>query len=144
MATFELTKVEQERLDEIIQAVKVLHGDKIGYSITYCFSTGSGIGDGVYFANKSQKSLGYSSLSGSHWTRGNSSVGFLALFDVHLGNEKHIHKHDSSCYKLNYTNIQNDGFDSVYAHGGADLRNDEFIIYNPVQCTISHLIQMES
>jgi hypothetical protein len=27
---------------------------------------------------------------------------------------------------------------------GADLRNDEFIIYNPVQCTISHLIQMES
>lgn len=106
--------------------------------------TGSMFGDGVYFANKSQKSLGYSSLSGSHWTRGNSSVGFLALFDVHLGNEKHIHKHDSSCYKLNYPNIQKDGFDSVYAHGGADLRNDEFIIYNPVQCTISHLIQMES
>lgn len=105
--------------------------------------TGSMFGDGVYFANKSQKSLGYSSLSGSHWTRGNSQVGFLALFDVHLGNEKHIHKHDSSCYSLSYSNIQKDGFDSVYAHGGADLRNDEFIIYNPVQCTISHLIQME-
>ena len=105
--------------------------------------TGSMFGDGVYFANKSQKSLGYSSLSGSHWTRGNSQVGFLALFDVHLGNEKHIYKHDSSCYSLNYSNIQKDGFDSVYAHGGADLRNDEFIIYNPVQCTISHLIQME-
>ncbi len=44
--TFELTKVEQERLDEMIQAVKVLHG-KIGYTITYCFSTGSGIGVGV-------------------------------------------------------------------------------------------------
>jgi poly [ADP-ribose] polymerase len=105
--------------------------------------TGSMFGDGVYFANKSQKSLGYSSLSGSHWTRGNSQVGFLALFDVHLGNEKHIYKHDSSCYSLSYSNIQKDGFDSVYAHGGADLRNDEFIIYNPVQCTISHLIQME-
>ena len=105
--------------------------------------TGSMFGDGVYFANKSQKSLGYSSLSGSHWTRGNSQVGFLALFDVHLGNEKHIYKHDSTCYSLSYSNIQKDGFDSVYAHGGADLRNDEFIIYNPVQCTISHLIQME-
>ena len=29
-----------------------------------------------------------------------------------------------------------DGFDSVYAHCGADLRNDEFIIYNPVQYNI--------
>jgi poly [ADP-ribose] polymerase 2/3/4 len=106
--------------------------------------TGSMFGDGIYFANKSQKSLGYSSLSGSYWTRGNSNVGFLALFDVHLGNEKHIYKHDSSCYSLSYKNIQKDGFDSVYAHGGADLRNDEFIIYNPAQCTISHLIQMEN
>jgi poly [ADP-ribose] polymerase len=106
--------------------------------------TGSMFGDGIYFANKSQKSLGYSSLSGSYWTRGNSNVGFLALFDVHLGNEKHIYKHDSSCYSLSQPNIQKDGFDSVYAHGGADLRNDEFIIYNSAQCTISHLIQMEN
>jgi poly [ADP-ribose] polymerase len=106
--------------------------------------TGSMFGDGIYFANKSQKSLGYSSLSGSYWTRGNSNVGFLALFDVHLGNEKHIYKHDSSCYSLSQANIQKDGFDSVYAHGGADLRNDEFIIYNSAQCTISHLIQMEN
>lgn len=106
--------------------------------------TGSMFGDGIYFANKSQKSLGYSSLSGSYWTRGNSNVGFLALFDVHLGNEKHIYKHDSSCYTLSYSNIQKDNFDSVYAHGGADLRNDEFIVYNPAQCTISHLIQMEN
>jgi poly [ADP-ribose] polymerase len=106
--------------------------------------TGSMFGDGIYFANKSQKSLGYSSLSGSYWTRGNSQIGFLALFDVHLGNEKHIYKHDSSCYSLSQANIQKDGFDSVYAHGGADLRNDEFIIYNSAQCTISHLIQMEN
>ena len=29
-----------------------------------------------------------------------------------------------------------DGFDSVYTHGGADLINGEFIIYNPVQYNI--------
>jgi hypothetical protein len=53
--TFELTKIEQERLDEMIQAVKVLHGDKVSYSITYCFSTGSGIGIGIEIIIKSTK-----------------------------------------------------------------------------------------
>ena len=53
--TFELTKVEQERLDEIIQAVKVLHGEKVRYDLTYCFSTGSGIGIGVEIVIKSKE-----------------------------------------------------------------------------------------
>lgn len=104
--------------------------------------TGSMFGDGIYFANKSQKSLGYSSLSGSYWTKGNSNVGYLALFDVHVGKQKDIHKHDSSCYRLSQSVMDNEGYDSVYAHGGADLRNDEFIIYNPAQCTIAYLIEM--
>ena len=55
MASFELTKVEQEQIDEIIKSVKVLYGDKVGYSITYCFSTGSGIGIGVEIIIKSTK-----------------------------------------------------------------------------------------
>jgi poly [ADP-ribose] polymerase len=42
----------------------------------------------VYFADKAQKSIGYSSLSGSHWTKGNENRAFLALFDVHVGNQK--------------------------------------------------------
>lgn len=104
--------------------------------------TGSMFGDGIYFANKSQKSLGYSSLSGSYWTKGNSNVGYLALFDVHVGKQKDIHKHDSSCYRLSQGVMDSEGYDSVYAHGGADLRNDEFIIYNPAQCTIAYLIEM--
>lgn len=53
--TFELTKLEQERLDEMIQAVKVLHGEKTRYDLTYCFSTGSGIGIGVEIIIKSKE-----------------------------------------------------------------------------------------
>jgi poly [ADP-ribose] polymerase len=88
--------------------------------------------------------MGYSSLRGSYWTRGCEDKGYLALFDVSLGNQKHIYKHDSSCYKLNDKDLQKEGFDSVYAHGGADLRNDEFIVYNTNQCTISHLIEISN
>jgi len=106
--------------------------------------TGSMFGDGIYFANKSQKSLGYSSLSGSYWSHGSSNKGYLALFDVHVGKQKDITSHDSSCHSLSQAVMNREGFDSVYAHGGMDLRNDEFIIYDGKQCTIAYLIEMQN
>jgi poly [ADP-ribose] polymerase len=105
--------------------------------------TGSMFGDGIYFANKAQKSLGYSSLRGSYWANGSSSKGFLALYDVYHGKQKHITHHDSSCYSLSKSVLDREGYDSVFAHGGADLRNDEFIIYDGKQCTIAYLIEFE-
>ena len=58
--------------------------------------TGSMFGDGIYFADKAQKSIGYSSLRGSYWTKGGDYKAFLALFDVHVGNQKEILHHSSS------------------------------------------------
>lgn len=103
--------------------------------------TGSMFGDGIYFANKSRKSLGYSSVRGSYWAGGSSDKGFLALYDVWHGKQKKILHHDSSCYSLSKSVLDREGYDSVYAQGGADLRNDEFIIYDGKQCTISYLIE---
>ena len=104
--------------------------------------TGSMFGDGIYFADKAQKSIGYSSLRGSYWAHGGDNKAFLALFDVHLGNQKEILHHDSSCYKLSDNVLKKEGYDSVFAKGGADLRNNEFIVYKPEQCTVSHLIEI--
>ena len=104
--------------------------------------TGSMFGDGIYFADKAQKSIGYSSLRGSHWTRGNDNVGYLAMFAVHTGKWKKILHHDSSCYKLSKSVLKREGYDSVFAQGGADLRNNEYIVYDGAQCTISHLIEI--
>ena len=104
--------------------------------------TGSMFGDGIYFADKAQKSIGYSSLRGSYWAHGGDNKAFLALFDVHLGNQKEILHHDSSCYKLSDNVLKKDGYDSVFAKGGADIRNNEFIVYKPEQCTVSHLIEI--
>lgn len=103
--------------------------------------TGAMFGNGLYFANRAQKSLGYSSLRGSHWTNGSSNKGFLALFSTHTGNSKHLAKHDSSCYKL-HNNLDKQ-YDSVFAHKGADLRNDEIIVYKTEAATISYIIEME-
>jgi poly [ADP-ribose] polymerase len=103
--------------------------------------TGSMFGDGVYFANKAQKSIGYSSFNG-YWTRESANVGYIAVYDVHVGRQMHITNRTSEHGSLNYDKIIKNNFDSVYAHGGADLRNDEFIVYRPDQCTIKYLIEL--
>ena len=104
--------------------------------------TGSMFGDGLYFANKAQKSIGYTSLANSYWSHGRDNKAYLALYTVRIGKQYHINKHTSECYTLNYNKIKDKGFDSVFAHAGKDLRNDEFIIYNPAQCTIKYLIEI--
>jgi poly [ADP-ribose] polymerase len=104
--------------------------------------TGSMFGDGIYFADKAQKALGYSSLKGSYWARGSANKGFLALFDVNIGRQKEITNHTSSCYSLCEKGLQKDNYDSVFAKGGYDLRNNEYVIYNKQQCTISHLMEL--
>jgi len=102
--------------------------------------TGSMWDDGIYFASDSDKSLGYT--NGGRWTGGsrNGKV-FLGLFDVHVGNQLHKYKHDSSCYTIS-KEVKSGGFDSVHAHKGDSLRKDEYIVYRPEQCTISHLIEI--
>lgn len=104
--------------------------------------TGSMFSDGIYFADKAQKSIGYTSLSGSYWAGGNAKKAYLALFTAHIGNQKHIYRHDSSCYSITKHGLAKEGYDSVFAHGGADLRNNEFIVYDPSQCTISFIIEI--
>lgn len=105
--------------------------------------TGKMFGYGVYFADVAQKSIGYTSLRGSYWTAGNANKGFLSLYDVHLGHYLKIRRHESWCYDLNKQNLKKRGvFDSLYAEGGADLRNNEFIIYDDAQCTIKFLVEI--
>jgi len=98
-------------------------------------------GDGIYGADKAQKSIGYTSLSGSYWARGSAATAFLALFDFHVGNQKHVTR---SNYGLNKKNLVADGFDSVFAEGGADLRNNEYIIYDISQATIRYIVEISN
>ncbi len=104
---------------------------------------GSMFSKGIYWANKFQKSLGYTSHKGSYWANGNADKAFLSLAQVHVGSQLHIYKHEPYCYNINTQFLKSKGnYDSVYAHGGADLRNDEFIIYTEPQCTIKYLVEV--
>lgn len=106
--------------------------------------SGSMFGDGIYFADKFRKSYGYTSGRNSYWAKGNSNEAILALYSVHVGEQKHIKHHTSDCYTLSHTKLAKDGFDSVFAHGGADLRNNEYIVYQSPQSTVKYLIIVNS
>lgn len=101
--------------------------------------TGSMFGDGIYGANKAQKSIGYTSHSGSYWAKGTDSRAYLALFDFHVGNQKIV---TSSCSSLTERKLKAEGYDSVYAKAGHSLRNDEFIVYNTSAVTVRFIVEI--
>ena len=100
-------------------------------------------GHGVYFADKAQKSIGYTSLRGSYWAAGSSNRAYLAVFNVHTGNWLKSQRHETWMYDLNESKLKNRGnYDSLFALGGYDLRNNEYIVYNKNQCTIQYLVEI--
>jgi poly [ADP-ribose] polymerase len=110
-------------------------------------TTGSMYGNGCYFASKAKKSIGYTSLKGSYWASGNESRAFLAVFEVALGRVWDVQpdgNYQTWMSSLNDQKVKAKGYDSVYAKAGADLRNDEYIVYDVSRCNIKYLIELNS
>ena len=110
-----------------------------GLMITKTYATARLFGDGVYFANRSTKSLNYAY---GFWDGGSRDESpFMFLANVALG-KQFIAK---NCDKENYP-VR--GYDSVYGKANqtsmgysGPLMNDEFIIYNSAQCNLIRLIE---
>jgi len=97
---------------------------------------GSAYGDGIYHADKLQKSLGYC---------GYQNDKFIMIQQVHTGKEYVYvgrNKYDKPSNFFSWEGIQKEGYDSVFAKGGNDLLNNEFIVYKPEQTTIKYLIHL--
>ena len=107
---------------------------------TNAIHTGSMFGDGLYFANKARKSIGYTSLRGSYWASGSANKAYLALYQVNVGDMWQIVHGDSS---LNLRKVKGAGHDTVFAKGGADLINDEHIAYESERSTVKYLIELK-
>ncbi len=110
--------------------------------------TGKMFGYGLYFADKCRKSLNYTSLRGSYWVGGTDTRAYLALYDVHVGHQLKLLRHASWCYELNEQRLQErkkrfgKPYHSLFARGGVDLLNNEYIIYNQSQCTVRYLVEV--
>jgi poly [ADP-ribose] polymerase len=102
------------------------HGDGIAIA-------GRMFGNGIYGATSSTKSLNYSVGS---WTgrRNKYSNAFLLRVKFAMG----------KIYEPTRSGSPPSGYNSVAAYAKkTGLQNDEFIVYNLEQCTITHLLELE-
>lgn len=107
-------------------------------------TVGSMYGDGIYFADKALKSFGYTSSRNAYWTRGSDNTAIMALYKVHIGKQYAVENHSSDCYTLSKKRLQDMGeYDSTWGVKGADLKNHEFIVYDPRQTTIFALVELK-
>lgn len=106
--------------------------------------TGKMFGYGIYFANKAMKSLGYTSLQGSIWAKGQAKSAFMAVYQVAYGKAYDVHSHSSKYYDFNYEKLQKEcpGAACLHAHEGSMLRNDEIVVYKEAQTTIKYLVEL--
>lgn len=109
---------------------------------TQVIITGKMFGYGIYFATKAQKSYGYTSGCNAYWTKGSSHHAYMGIYKVAYGNP--LNSYDNQGYS-NYTekDVLNKGCDSLHAHAGRNLRNDEIIVYNNHAATIRFLIELD-
>lgn len=111
---------------------------------TNAIITGKMFGYGIYFANKAEKSIGYTSSVNSYWAKGNSEKAYLSLFKVHTGNRFIVDMWGGRYGSFTEDTLKQEGnYDSLHAIAGSSLRNDEIIIYNENQCTINYLIEIK-
>ena len=62
--------------------------------------TGKMFGYGLYFADKCRKSLNYTSLRGSYWAGGSQNTAYMALFEVHTGEQLKLKVRENWCGDL--------------------------------------------
>lgn len=95
--------------------------------------TGRMFGNGVYGASSSSKSFRYSV---GMWGGRRSRMQTAYMFVVRFGMGK--------IFETDTTRTQGapKGYHSIHAKAGRHLMNDEYIVYNPRQARVTHLIEM--
>lgn len=120
-------------------------------------ATGNLFGLGLYWSNPDKynggvaKSIGYTSVRSAYWTGGGSDTGFIAFFDVAIGDSYDVYSFGSQYYDFNLEKLQKTkpGAWSLWAHGqgsrngGSTLINDEIIVYNVNQATVRYLVEIK-
>lgn len=105
--------------------------------------SGAMFGRGIYFADKADKSMGYTSIRDSRHAAGKSDKGYLAIYEVATGHEYDVKIWKSSMTDLNESSFISEHKDcnSLHAHAGVNLINDEYIVYNENACRIKYFLE---
>ncbi len=110
-------------------------GLKIRPTGNFQFS-GKAYGDGNYFSEHMQKSLGYTS-----WDVPDKVI---LVYEVHTGNPfVYDGWFKGNSFDLNYKELSSRGYDSTYVKPGSGLQNSEIIAYKEQQNRIKYIIWLQ-
>ena len=97
--------------------------------------SGKAYGDGNYFSEHMQKSLGYT---------GGDPDKVILVYEVHTGNPfVYDGWYRGNSFPLTYPELQKRGFDSTFVKAGHGLLNSEIIAYNEQQNRIKYIIWLK-
>lgn len=102
--------------------------------------SGKMFGYGLYFANRAKKSIRYTGAGDIG--RSADKVAYLAVFKVAYKNPLEVYQWEPYYKGFTKDDIRARGCDALFAHKGADLINDEIIVYDEAQTTIQYLIEI--
>lgn len=101
--------------------------------------TGKMFGCGIYFAPSSMKSWNYTSFRGTTWAGGRSNTAFMGLYAVAYGKPMEVDTWDCTAdYKAS---VIRQGYDSLHAHAGTNLRADEIVLYNEAAVLLNYIVE---
>ena len=101
--------------------------------------TGKMFGYGIYFAPKAQKSLGYTSCSGSYWAHGSSTNGFMGLYATAYGDPMFVKSAG------HYTKQSLGSHNCVHATpANTGLRNEEVIFYDEDSVVLNYIVEFSA
>lgn len=103
--------------------------------------TGKMFGYGIYFAPSATKSFGYTSMKGSYWAKGNDNTAFMGLYACAIGNTL-----DVNCYEYNKDyekEVKNNHYNSLFAHKGDMLKNDEIVFYDEKAILLDYIVEFK-
>lgn len=140
----------QAAFDKIAGPTKLyFHGSKTanwwsiltnGLVVRPAAAYGRSLGNGLYFADQFQKSAGYTDVVGSYWAKGNSQVGYMAVYAVKPGRVKRV-----SGLGDYHNDARNGDCDSVHAPSraqGGPFINPEYVIFDAARCTVAYLLEI--
>jgi len=106
-------------------------GLKIRPSGNYHYS-GKVYGDGNYFSEVVNKSLGYT---------GYDDDKILLIYQVYIGNP-YVYKgwYRGNSFELTYDQLKQRGYDSTFVEAGNGLLNSEIIVYREEQCYLEYIV----
>lgn len=120
------------RCSSVIPILEI--GLKIRPAGNFQFS-GKAYGDGNYFSEHMQKSLGYT---------GADSDKIILVYEVHTGNPFVYNGwFNGNNFSLTYGELSKRGFDSTFVKAGNGLLNSEIIAYKEEQCRIKYIIWLK-